>query len=518
MGTAGPMNAAVTIPPRPKPGRKPATDDPPSKRKAQNREAQRAFRERRAKRVEDMEKEIRDLKEAHKLELEAAEARYQALSREFNLQRRESVLQTQSLSFENQDLRNEVAALQHRKKLSLGEPPLKKRQLYVETEGHGFNSLPTAANPGRLPPLLMRHQSGPLTPPMLQPMSEGNGHASPYTNLSPSRRLPTPKPSSRSSQSSELLSSTSALDNDVPMADVYPDLGRCYEAQETDFTNFGKGPSRPDVPVPSTEAVPSPAVTDHEKCGFCTDESNCVCIPLNQEHQGRDQDKDATGDDDAIGEPDTSEESVSPSHPEPSTSTSDPTLPLTEPTSNKSASTAATPTDTCTTATAVLPGTCDACLRDPTLKRACETLASRQPPLNMAPPPTLAPMPSFTAPSYDSLVNLERIFSVSEASSSGGTATTSSDQAMPIHNGSVGCADAFIWLVNAQVDINEDWVQSMLAVAPQGGSRRGTAAGEGVGIGRRMTAFDIEGASILATLNVARRHGSSQMSPTNGGE
>ncbi|KAJ9639937.1 hypothetical protein H2199_006170 [Coniosporium tulheliwenetii] len=123
MGTAGPMNAAVTIPPRPKPGRKPATDDPPSKRKAQNREAQRAFRERRAKRVEDMEKEIRDLKEAHKLELEAAEARYQALSREFNLQRRESVLQTQSLSFENQDLRNEVAALQHRKKLSLGEPP-----------------------------------------------------------------------------------------------------------------------------------------------------------------------------------------------------------------------------------------------------------------------------------------------------------------------------------------------------------------------------------------------------------
>ncbi|KAJ9639936.1 hypothetical protein H2199_006169 [Coniosporium tulheliwenetii] len=240
------------------------------------------------------------------------------------------------------------------------------------------------------------------------------------------------------------------------MADVYPDLGRCYEAQETDFTNFGKGPSRPDVPVPSTEAVPSPAVTDHEKCGFCTDESNCVCIPLNQEHQGRDQDKDATGDDDAIGEPDTSEESVSPSHPEPSTSTSDPTLPLTEPTSNN--------------------------------------------------------------PSYDSLVNLERIFSVSEASSSGGTATTSSDQAMPIHNGLVGCADAFIWLANAQVDINEDWVQSMLAVAPQGGSRRGTAAGEGVGIGRRMTAFDIEGASILATLNVARRHGSSQMSPTNGGE
>ncbi|KAK5993841.1 bZIP transcription factor hapX [Cladobotryum mycophilum] len=43
------------IPPRPKPGRKPATDTPPTKRKAQNRAAQRAFRERRAARVGELE-------------------------------------------------------------------------------------------------------------------------------------------------------------------------------------------------------------------------------------------------------------------------------------------------------------------------------------------------------------------------------------------------------------------------------------------------------------------------------
>ncbi|BFZ62445.1 hypothetical protein YB2330_003539 [Saitoella coloradoensis] len=51
------------IPPRPKPGRKPATDTPPTKRKAQNRDAQRAFRERRAARVvelEDILKEVED--------------------------------------------------------------------------------------------------------------------------------------------------------------------------------------------------------------------------------------------------------------------------------------------------------------------------------------------------------------------------------------------------------------------------------------------------------------------------
>ncbi|KAK6347094.1 hypothetical protein TWF696_007173 [Orbilia brochopaga] len=52
------------IPPRPKPGRKPATDTPPSKRKAQNRAAQRAFRERRAARLTELEEQIKHRDEA----------------------------------------------------------------------------------------------------------------------------------------------------------------------------------------------------------------------------------------------------------------------------------------------------------------------------------------------------------------------------------------------------------------------------------------------------------------------
>lgn len=53
------------IPPRPKPGRKPATDTPPTKRKAQNRAAQRAFRERRAARVGELEEQLEEEKAAH---------------------------------------------------------------------------------------------------------------------------------------------------------------------------------------------------------------------------------------------------------------------------------------------------------------------------------------------------------------------------------------------------------------------------------------------------------------------
>ncbi|RKU45096.1 hypothetical protein DL546_001041 [Coniochaeta pulveracea] len=56
------------IPPRPKPGRKPATDTPPTKRKAQNRAAQRAFRERRAARVGELEDQLDQEREDHEKE------------------------------------------------------------------------------------------------------------------------------------------------------------------------------------------------------------------------------------------------------------------------------------------------------------------------------------------------------------------------------------------------------------------------------------------------------------------
>jgi hypothetical protein len=57
------MRKEWVIPPRPKPGRKPATDTPPTKRKAQNRAAQRAFRERRAARVGELEEQLEETKE-----------------------------------------------------------------------------------------------------------------------------------------------------------------------------------------------------------------------------------------------------------------------------------------------------------------------------------------------------------------------------------------------------------------------------------------------------------------------
>ena len=70
------------IPPRPKPGRKPATDTPPSKRKAQNRAAQRAFRERRAARVSELEDEIKRIDDENDREQDSLRLRVSQLESE----------------------------------------------------------------------------------------------------------------------------------------------------------------------------------------------------------------------------------------------------------------------------------------------------------------------------------------------------------------------------------------------------------------------------------------------------
>ncbi|KAL9606953.1 MAG: hypothetical protein Q9167_008082 [Letrouitia subvulpina] len=63
-------NKEWIVPPRPKPGRKPAADTPPTKRKAQNRAAQRAFRERRAARVGELEEQMKKMEEEDQKEQE----------------------------------------------------------------------------------------------------------------------------------------------------------------------------------------------------------------------------------------------------------------------------------------------------------------------------------------------------------------------------------------------------------------------------------------------------------------
>ncbi|KAJ5741329.1 hypothetical protein N7533_010738 [Penicillium manginii] len=82
-GTPGSVTSKEwVIPPRPKPGRKPATDTPPTKRKAQNRAAQRAFRERRAARVQELEEEIKEIADGHDIRVAGLSEQITNLSQE----------------------------------------------------------------------------------------------------------------------------------------------------------------------------------------------------------------------------------------------------------------------------------------------------------------------------------------------------------------------------------------------------------------------------------------------------
>ncbi|KAL4958960.1 bZIP transcription factor HapX [Aspergillus stella-maris] len=82
-GTPGSVTSKEwVIPPRPKPGRKPATDTPPTKRKAQNRAAQRAFRERRAARVNELEDQIKVIEDDHEIHVNTFKDQISDLSRE----------------------------------------------------------------------------------------------------------------------------------------------------------------------------------------------------------------------------------------------------------------------------------------------------------------------------------------------------------------------------------------------------------------------------------------------------
>jgi len=77
------------VPPRPKPGRKPATDTPPTKRKAQNRAAQRAFRERRAAKVGELEVHIRNIEDEDEREQTGLRSQIERLEAEVEHYREE---------------------------------------------------------------------------------------------------------------------------------------------------------------------------------------------------------------------------------------------------------------------------------------------------------------------------------------------------------------------------------------------------------------------------------------------
>ncbi|KAF2448773.1 hypothetical protein P171DRAFT_428791 [Karstenula rhodostoma CBS 690.94] len=267
---AGPTGRSYVVPPRPKPGRKPATDEPASKRKAQNRESQRAFRARKAAKLTEMQEHTDVMNRQHREEINEMLAEQHRLSLEVNN------IQAQ--------LDEARAALQH---------ITKERDYWKD------HSSQTEAQHNTLQQRL-REQNYPLNPysdqqavffpqqssPTRSSMGSFSGYSSPksMTHIGCGNC----KPGGDCACIAEFSQAPNPFAGPVPVIHPPPRTGASpmkgvqfqvadpFADREIDFTTQFSKRGR----VEQHQSVSLLAQSSNEpdsKCGFCTDESNCLC-------------------------------------------------------------------------------------------------------------------------------------------------------------------------------------------------------------------------------------------------
>lgn len=259
------VSRKYVLPPRPKPGRKPSADTPPNRRKAQNREAQRAFRERRAAAVQELEAKLDEVAEKHAEEQQALQ---QVIAK---------------LQAENEQLKT------MRTPPSMFSPPAgmsPKPILSPMTNFFAPSPVFASGDPGLEVLDRVLDQRLPVPNKGYSPMS-----TSPKSPRSPTafKRVGPPP-----------VQGLRLLESDWKQPAI--PLRRRLSSLETDFTNrFRDVPSKLDdrrrrlssAVSPFETKIPSPpnVVQDtanefqrrpEDRCGFCTDDTPCVCMEAAQ--------------------------------------------------------------------------------------------------------------------------------------------------------------------------------------------------------------------------------------------
>ncbi|KAB8068778.1 hypothetical protein BDV29DRAFT_183912 [Aspergillus leporis] len=336
-GTPGSITSKEwVIPPRPKPGRKPATDTPPTKRKAQNRAAQRAFRERRAARVNELEDQIKQIEEDHDIHVAAFKE------------------QISNLSHEVEQCRNEMSWWRDRchaleKEVSVERSA--KEALVKEFR----SSLSDKNVPADRAPLtrVSARNAGRTTDERSSPNNTNSG-----SNHNEQEEVPLGCPNCSNSHCQciedafampGIESSHSKCSSTLGRGRAEPEIKPDPEEMEIDFTTRFSAPQPQDD---NANAVSSPAV---DPCGFCTDGTPCICAEMAAQEEQRRQ----SFENNRLAPI----QSISQFTPPPSDGDvrSEVTLP---------------PISQATNSCANGPGTCAQCLADPKSTLFCKTLAA----------------------------------------------------------------------------------------------------------------------------------------------
>ncbi|KAI1113256.1 hypothetical protein F5Y14DRAFT_441962 [Nemania sp. NC0429] len=392
------------IPPRPKPGRKPATDTPPTKRKAQNRAAQRAFRERRAARVGELEEELEEQREEHERIQQQLHRQVERLNAEVDSLRGQNGALMETLEKERAEraaTASELESLQRRWQDEVASIPSRNGS-FMSLQGriqsfssqHQSPNVPQQRNSTTslsiqqiISPPESSASSASL-PQALQDVADCGGcHATGScacvddvlagTAVECGKcalgtrcecleaALNIPAPGVEAGAETELKRKSSSIPALAPeekrqRAESYPN--------EIDFTAmFSSSKKKAPTATPaSTEPPPVslPAFPPREPCGFCTESSYCVCAetaaaqalpPMSQQVQT----------------PPSSEDDVEPT-PMEIISTGAVKLPSLRSLDRNSFQAARKPSGCGTSG----PGTCSQCLRDPKSGLFCRSLAA----------------------------------------------------------------------------------------------------------------------------------------------
>ena len=264
-------NKEWVVPPRPKPGRKPAADTPPTKRKAQNRAAQRAFRERRAARVGELEEQAQQIEEEHEKERESLQYRIQQLQVEVDRYSRLVVSWSTKCQRLEEELFNE-------RRLGGGGEKRMKPDNQID-----FGD-------GDVIPLRLRNDSGTDTPQAsaravetrLDDASIGCGKCSTDTRCECIEEV-----LEMSHVANEATCTTKRPHSPAFVLeskrnrrlDVKPE----EEERETDFTEQFSTKGPPDLTSTSSNSLTVTATSD--PCGFCQDGTACICAEMAAEEK-----------------------------------------------------------------------------------------------------------------------------------------------------------------------------------------------------------------------------------------
>ncbi|MCJ1357506.1 MAG: hypothetical protein MMC33_007502 [Icmadophila ericetorum] len=263
-------NKEWTIPPRPKPGRKPATDTPPTKRKAQNRAAQRAFRERRAAKVGELEEQMKLIEEEDQKEQEELREQIRRLEQDVADYRSSIVKYAERLRAMEDELRQER---------QMREEAQRNTQIL-----HGYQSRSMDAVP--LPPRNTGTQ--------IKPATSWQGHTEETQYIIPDDTMPIGCGKCTINSDCECIEQAiemASMDNNDMMNGAHKRPASPIDRESTKRLRGNhslevKHEHRElemDFTTKSSTVAPRPSVSANsliESCGFCQEGTACLCAEL----------------------------------------------------------------------------------------------------------------------------------------------------------------------------------------------------------------------------------------------